>query len=840
MTQKSCLSRIRQGILPVVCLLFTFLGYGPLELFMSNRGSEEFWFSFSELISPLLVIIVVLLVIIMGLLIILPEKGFHITIAIITAVNLLFLIQALFLPNGYGFLNGEAIDWSQYTFRLIYNSLIWIILVGAAVIWATHNWRGFKQFAYSSFILIIVVQAIVLVMLGLTNSKQLEQHKAESEDIYLTTKNEFTLSSNKNTIVIILDAFDSQLMCDLLEEYPDEIQTSFEDFTFYHNTSAGGIRTRYAIPYILTGRTNDSGGSYAEYLKNSYQTSPLFKELRTQKYSTGIYTAYGYVDCSQEDAIDNLSSSEKIQATSQWGLTQSVLKMTAFKYMPHILKPIFWMYSFELTQWQGSKDGNPPYKTDDIQFYHQLQDEGLSVAETKPAFRFIHLNGAHRPFTMDENIQNVPSESNTAKKQGLGSLRIVSEYIQQMKQLGLYDQANIFILADHGDHGYITPNLEQNPLFMAKISEIKAPFSVSDIKLSFLNLSNMIADSLQRQINIEEQYVSDGTRYIYIGSNNNNSYTITEYASDGDAYDTSSYHKTGKIYQPKAQENNDYQLGQLLYLGSRYGSPAQKYFVKGFTHIDPEYVWSNGKEVEMKFKIPNPNENLLLSFDYLTVMNSFQRCYLYANETIIGNFIATKKDKKSFVIPRELITDDLLSIKILLPDCYNPVEHGTGKDNRAMGIGFYSLSIDKTTETFDIEKQITIKKYELGKEITFGNDGNAYHYAISGISQDHWTNKKTVTIYFDDIQTENDLELILSYKTKGTQQHIIISANEVQLADYIASGSEEKTITIPHSILQSGSIILEINLPDAVTPESGDKRELALWMKQMILQEAFN
>ena len=129
MNKQRSLNRLKRSILPVFCLVFTFLGYGPAELYLSNKGSEEFWFAFSEILWPIIIIGLLACVIIMGVLMIIPTKGYHIVMAVIIAIAVLFLVQGLFLPNNYGSLNGAQIDWSQYTGRLIYNTAIWLAVI---------------------------------------------------------------------------------------------------------------------------------------------------------------------------------------------------------------------------------------------------------------------------------------------------------------------------------------------------------------------------------------------------------------------------------------------------------------------------------------------------------------------------------------------------------------------------------------------------------------------------------------------------------------------------------------------------------------------------------------
>lgn len=835
MTKQRRLIRLKWSILPVFCMVFILFGYGPAELYLSNRGSEEFWFAFSEILWPIVFIGLAACIIILGILLALPIKGYHSAMAVIISVAVLLLVQALFLPNSYGALNGEQIDWNQYTGRLIYNTIIWLIVIAGAVFWAIRNWTVFKKMMQFAAVMLLLIQAATLVTIGIAGSEDIKDK--DVDNIHLTTDNLYSVSDNRNTIVFILDAFDSQIMCDLLEEYPEELLSSYKDFTFYHNTNGGATRTKYAIPYILTGKTNDTGGTYAEYLRESFRESPLFKELRTGKYSTGFFTEYGYVDRTQADAIENLSSGG-MHATSEWGLSQSMLKMTAFKYMPHVLKPFFWMYSFEFAQWRGGSPEATAYRIDDIQFYQQLREKKLTFVSGKPAFRFIHLHGAHGPFTMDENMNSISHEQGTEKQQALGSLRIVSEYINQLKSMGIYDNTNIFIMADHGDKGYVQPNYEQNPLLMIKNFGENKEFTVSDISLSYQDVSKMLTDSLKNRKIIVEDYEVQGTRYFYVGAESNSSYHLIEYASDGKAYDASSYYNTGHDY---VYQNNDttYKLGTTLFFGEAGGSTAKKHFVKGFSYPESSHVWTNGNEVEMQFDLGHIDKDILLSFNYVAVSRKQQRVYIYAGDQLIASYFAQKAEEKSFVIPKESVKDGILNITFRLPDAISSLQAGTGIDGRVTGLAFKSILIDVSDSAFEPDQQISLTGYSLGQEITFGPDGNMEKYAISGISKDHWTSGKKATIRLYDVYADKDLELELSYNyIRGEEQHVTILANEYMIADYVAKGPENKVFTIPKSEIGNGVLLIEINLPDAKKPESKDKRETALWIKRIEVREA--
>lgn len=706
MSNSRYINRIKGSILPVLVLVISFLVYGPIELFITNKGSEEIWFSLTDLALPMVGFTLVALLLIMGLLMILPEKGYRAAVAIITAIGVLFILQGMFLPNSYGLLNGEQIDWSQYGIRSVYNTVIWVALLAGALIWALKDWKSFRGIAVFASILVISIEILTLAISGfITNGKK---QAVDTANVFLTTDREFDVSSSSNTIVYLLDAFDGELMMNLLDQNSDELHEVFADFTFYHNTSGGAAGTKYAIPFILTSTTNDTGHSYTEYLAERFQTSPLFKELRTGKYDTGLYTESAYVDLTQNVALDNLSTSGTLKPTSYLGLYGSMMKMTAFKYMPHVLKRFFWMYSFELSQWKGSGTDYSPYRINDQAFYEAMdKNGGLTISTDEPAFRFYHLKGAHGPYVLDENFESVPHEKGSKEKQGLGALRMTAKYLNELKRIGAYDNSTIFIIADHGDHLYGHEDYSQNPLFMVKVANDHKDFSISDTRLSFKDFDNMLVDALHGKPDIEA-YECSGTRYMYNATENNNTYAIYEYASDGDAYDAESWAATGRTFEYQ-ESNFDYTIGTRIYCGLKKNATAVKYFQKGFSEIESGHVWTKEQEVELKFDCGPIKDNLKFEFQYSAVNNNHQRCYIYVNGNLVESYLAEKNETKAIVIPKEYVSDGKIDIVFSLPDARSPLELGIGVDTRDLGLAFNNFLLEYTDDAFDSESQIELE-----------------------------------------------------------------------------------------------------------------------------------
>ena len=77
---------------------------------------------------------------------------------------------------------------------------------------------------------------------------------------------------------------------------------------------------------------------------------------------------------------------------------------------------------------------------------------GLSVQDNHNVFSLYHMRGVHRGGGgighINQYVEFTPNS--TIYQQTAGALTIVIEYINQMRSLGIYDNANIIIMADHG------------------------------------------------------------------------------------------------------------------------------------------------------------------------------------------------------------------------------------------------------------------------------------------------------------------------------------------------------------------------------------------------------
>ena len=233
-------------------------------------------------------------------------------------------------------------------------------------------------------------------------------YKLDGEKLY-------HVSSSGNVVIFIVDYFANNWLSSVVQNYPRMLD-NFHDFTYYSNCDPRYIGTYPSITHMLTGHDFDPSLLVGEFFEQSW-TSDSANYIYDTIHSLGYEFRYYYYTSISDGAMS-------------WavGKLDNLVDMTANP--EHEVTPI---YSF----------------TD---FYDNLKAQGLTVDQTdKKYIQMIHLRGAHAPYSADANGNyntSVGRNENIA-----GYMRMVDDYIQRMKELGLYDDATIIITADHGDKG---------------------------------------------------------------------------------------------------------------------------------------------------------------------------------------------------------------------------------------------------------------------------------------------------------------------------------------------------------------------------------------------------
>ncbi len=519
---------------PILFFSFSVFIFSTAEIYLVN--SKEFWFTYMDMWSVFAELFFMTLL--LGTLLFYRFKRCILPVSLLLyGFSAVFLIQGKVLPYDYGQLNGETIDWGSFGYRPLTNTLLWII-VPALTFFLGIKYKD-KALALMKLLARVILIAEILVLLfAVQKEKNTEK---DSVNGYLSTQNEFELSSNKNTIILLLDAFDSDLMQQLLREYPDEVNETFEDFTYYHNALGASGNTSNSVPIYLTGFVNEKSLDYDSYMDEAFAQSPLIKELSDPVYDSGFYVSTYLISPAIRPAARNYKI-ERIKVDNQLRIGLKFLQLTAFKYAPHVLKHYFWLYTEEFNDLKIVEE-NDIYDTSNFIFYEELCQKGFKADLGKDCFRYYHVNGVHVPYNMNENCERFFEEGQVSEvDQARGCMRIVREFKDRLKESGAYDDSAIMIMADHGWNRL----RHQNPLFMMKQRKEEKPLSVSEEPLSYLDLPDMLCDLLHNDQVDMSAYERD-IRYYYDAQELKGVTSQTEYEVTGPAY-IDDMKPTGRVF----------------------------------------------------------------------------------------------------------------------------------------------------------------------------------------------------------------------------------------------------------------------------------------------------
>lgn len=448
---KTKLKRI--PVLFLVTFLFTFmlLIFGPSEIFFANV--TEFGFVYSEFGGYMAVFAVAGAVFLTGLLVFLPDKWYRIMVSVVFGLAVAGYLQVMFLNKNLDLLGVNPEGYKVRVGPAVGNLVLWIVIIGAVV--GISLWKkeiGKKVVTYGAAFL-LCIQAVALVSLFLTAKEEAYQHPEVEGTWHLSGENQYTVSADKNVIVLILDYFSNQYLEPMLEVYPGA--TDFlHDFTYYNNVDCTYYGTYPSLPRMLTGNSLDMSCSINEWFEqiwNSEKAETFYTMLSDKHYVSNLYTPDTKVICGTNDVkimkgkLSNVvNSAQEIEIRNKL-LCRTMSKMSLYRLVPEFLKPYFYTNMSEYADVVVVKENKINHQNFD--FYKDLKEKGLQTDKSSNYYIVQHLMGWHENTT--DEFGNYKADATTIET-SKGCMVIVEEYLNQLKQLGVYDDATIILTADHG------------------------------------------------------------------------------------------------------------------------------------------------------------------------------------------------------------------------------------------------------------------------------------------------------------------------------------------------------------------------------------------------------
>lgn len=539
--------KVKYNLLISLFFSFTLCFFGPLELYFSIY--EEVWFGINHIF---LLIVLLSLTAFAGLFVFLMitnkinGKLHSVVSTLIFSLTLAAYIQGNFLPSHFGDMNGEAVDWGSYQLEMVLSVALWIVVITGCLL--LHRFIKADRFQAGIKVVMVCIVLVQIVTLG-TLCFTTEGLKSKSSAAFLD-KNEYAYSSNENLVVLLLDMYDSQVFQTIYDEEGNEQYFDMLDgFTYYPDTVGAYSLTFCAVPHILTGEKYLNNMDMETYINESYRKSPLLHRLQEEQYDINIYTNEAVpTDKEVYEMISNYLPEENsdVHVSSNRRLLSYLYRLVGIRYLPQPLKRYCWFYSAELWDLREVDYEDNLYFLDNFIF-----DSGIDTIEIntdRNSFHFYHLEGMHFPCYYDENFErtteNISLEGREGTiRNGKGMLVLVRHFLEKLKELGIYENCAIVIMADHG--GRFTGNMEEagisnaNPLLMVKGFGETHSLTISSKAISYDDLQNAFQQLIDGECGediFSEVPTGEGRERYFRDASNFVEYYTTGHAFDVDAF----------------------------------------------------------------------------------------------------------------------------------------------------------------------------------------------------------------------------------------------------------------------------------------------------------------
>lgn len=668
---------LRQALqaLPL-CLFFalTLTLFAATQMVCDNQ--EEFWFTWAQMAPGVARVGLWIWGALTLLLAVLPRRAFPWGQGVLLGLGVAALLQGNGLNADYGALNGQAIVWEDYTVYGLINTALW-----AGILFICLSLRQWKRFGA----LCVVLPCLLAVGEGGWIAYRAAQAPTPQTETYLSQAGLYTVGTEENLLVLVLDSVDADQFAQALAEDPD-LSRRLEGFTWYRNAMGLSDPTKYGLPALLTGQAYTQPVDYAGFIAAAYADAPLYTMLAGDVWDARFFTDSRYVSL-DAGVVDNLAR-EELAVNDPAGLTRDLLRLCAFRYAPHFLKPQLWMYSNVFLPYAQAQ-GEPVYEVTDPAFDARLREEGLE-ATVERAFRLIHLTGMHPPYTMDADCQ-YQAQGVTAQEQMRGCLRLAEDYLEQLRALGVYDRSAVLILADHGTETV------HRPLLLLKRPGETGEMAVNDAPVSYADLpATYVALLTGAQAGTELWSIPQGqarTRLYYHESSRNNAFNLYEYSTQALSPSWEELIPTGRVFHGDSLEAAaPYTLGKTLYFDLR--ATARPYLVSGFSSADFHSTWTVGESGRISLPLARPprSDTLTVEMKFLSIMGGSQRLRVdCGGQTVFEGTVTDYTLRFSF--PASLVQDQTLTLDFTYPDAISHLEAGLSEDTRQVAFAVTELTV---------------------------------------------------------------------------------------------------------------------------------------------------
>ena len=455
MTAREMRARLYTLGLPALLLASVPFLFGTHTLYAWNL--DEFSLPFHNILFPWLLIVVGVswgILVVPG--VFFSDRYLRRYTATLFGLGILLWAQGNLWVGDYGVRDGSAINFEPLAWRVPYEFGVWLAGLVAVMTFS----RRISEIAPFASLLFLVLQ-VVAVLFG---------QDAERRPEWVEPPPEISqFSSAQNVIFVVLDEFQSDIFSELLEKDRPWFDEQFSGFTYFADHAGAFPTTSLSFPAMLTGQTYRNDRPVPEFVRGAFGKGSIFHGLQQHQYEIDLASilSTAWVDDWFPDDGDGggVDATRMTIRKPYVGIedyrrftARQLIEFSVFRHVPHVAKQALdrrpdW---FTRLFWAKSRDSVSEERRHEARssqaFFRQFIDR-ISVNRDRAVFKFIHLGIPHQPVVFDEKctFQGVTHFSReTHLGQSQCAVNLVSEFLDTLRSLGIYDQSLIVVCSDHG------------------------------------------------------------------------------------------------------------------------------------------------------------------------------------------------------------------------------------------------------------------------------------------------------------------------------------------------------------------------------------------------------
>lgn len=788
MNVKRHLNRLGVGgllalVAPLVFFLTVFI---PVNAYVSN--SQEFpMTSVGSLIavaSVLWLLATAVLSALLGLVRMLWPRTFWWLFGMATGCVLGLYVQGNLINLNYGVLDGTAIPWDELFWAGVANTVVWIVIILAAV-WCI-VWRGGRSPVILKLSLWVFVAYLALV----TAMRLVGMKPVAVNALQFVPGDELKLSNDRNVVIFVVDSLEQGVFEDMLREYP-ELKESLRGFTYYQNTIGKFTVTFMALPQLLTGYDEAQPVKSEEPFKDrAYRGSAFFRSAKECGFVFDIYTDPVFTPSRKSSQELGCFANVEVAGSGAkvWlGRFIEVVNSSVFTYLPHFLKRHY--ESFQL-DWHWMMSESLPMDIQSIEDrFCPYDDVHFSLAPEKRV-KLYHFFGIHPP---DFNVNK-----------GKAVFDRIVRYLNALKRDGLFEKTSVFIMADHGIDN------RHRPAFLCN-NNGNAPLLVSRRPFSYGSLGETYIAALKgNEFEVPE---SGSTRTFFYG--------LRTFDAHGN--------------EVQGEVRSDYSGVTLQLLEMDRGQTVES---------DGTCFWTWTAKTPISYGVPVPNElqghDMLLRMSADAIIGESmpeQTVRVFVNGLRLPDCVWKHPEPSlknhELLVPAAVNTNRVLSLRLEIgrTTCFKDLGISTDSRNLGICIRGLKLQLDNPLSPF-----------------VFSHARPSRVRLLSGFSHDEpdgcWTTARRAEVCLNvpEPLRGRSIEVVWTLNPfvappKACRQRLQICAEGRILFkdEYTDYAVREARFVVPADCVVDGKVVLVLDVPDMISPaeagSSADPRPLGVFLR---------